>query len=143
MILILLLILHVIVAIMLVGSILIQSSKGGGLSGSIGGFGMGQSLFGSAGTATFLTKATSAFAILFFVTTLSIGYLYSKGKGMDNKTVNIFQQGLMREQKEMQERKKATSKADVKNLPTTKSSVPEKNLPTMKGTGKKAKPAGK
>jgi len=69
-----LIILHILISIFLVLSILMQSSKGGALSGTFGGGG-GGSLFGSRGAATFLSKTSSILAIAFMVLSIFISLL--------------------------------------------------------------------
>ena len=68
---------HVLVSIILVVSILLQSSKGGGLAGMFGGGG-GMGVFGARGAATFLSKVTMYMAITFGVTSISIAFLSAK-----------------------------------------------------------------
>jgi preprotein translocase subunit SecG len=63
-------ILHLIVCLFLIFIILIQSSKGAEMGAAFGG--SSQTLFGSRGAATFLSKLTSAAAILFMITSLSL-----------------------------------------------------------------------
>ena len=63
---------HVSACIALVVSILLQSGKGGGLAGAFGA-GSSQTLFGGRGAATFLTRASTALAVVFFVTSLTLG----------------------------------------------------------------------
>jgi preprotein translocase subunit SecG len=57
----------VIMSVFLVIFILLQSDKGGGLAGSLGGMGGGAMPFSGREAATILTKATTALAILFMV----------------------------------------------------------------------------
>lgn len=62
---------HVIVSLFLIGVVLVQSGKGAGLTATFGMGGMGQSLFGvQAGT--LLTRLTTALAIVFMITSLSL-----------------------------------------------------------------------
>ena len=68
---------HMLICIFLVGSILLQSSKGGGLAGMFGGGGMSGG-FSSRGAATFLSKMTMYLAIGFAVTSLSIALISSR-----------------------------------------------------------------
>jgi len=68
---------HILICIFLVGSILLQSSKGGGLAGMFGGGGMTGG-FSSRGAATFLSKMTMYLAIGFAVTSLSIAIISSR-----------------------------------------------------------------
>ncbi len=58
---------HVIVCIALILVVLMQSSKGEGLSGSAFGGGMSSAVFGGRGAATFLSRATTVLAIIFFL----------------------------------------------------------------------------
>ncbi len=60
-------ILHVVVCVLLVGVVLLQKSKGDGLSGAFGGGGALTASFGNVGAVTFLSRATSVLAILFMV----------------------------------------------------------------------------
>lgn len=67
-------ILHLVVCLFLIFIILIQSSKGAEMGAAFGG--SSQTLFGSRGAATFLSKLTTASAILFMITSLSLA-IYS------------------------------------------------------------------
>ena len=67
-------ILHLVVCLFLIFIILIQSSKGAEMGAAFGG--SSQTLFGSRGAATFLSKLTTAAAILFMITSLSLA-IYS------------------------------------------------------------------
>ena len=59
-------------------SILLQSGKGGGLAGAFGG-GSSQTLFGGRGAASFLSRASTILAVVFFVTSLTLGLAASRG----------------------------------------------------------------
>lgn len=87
-------VIHVIICIFLVISILLQSSKGGGLAGVFGGGSM-SGVFGARGAASFLSKVTLWLAIGFAVTTLSIALLSA---GLSGK-----QKGLIERQMELEE----------------------------------------
>ena len=69
-----LLIVHILVCLILVVSILLQASKGGGLSTAFGGGGGGTAMFGGAGAATFLSKVTTFLAVAFFLTCIGLWY---------------------------------------------------------------------
>jgi len=69
--------LHIAVCICLMASILLQSGKGGGLAGTFGA-GSSQTLFGGRGAATFLSRATTTLAVIFFVTSLTLGLQASR-----------------------------------------------------------------
>ena len=77
---ILLIIIHVIVSIALIMIVLLQTGKGADMGAAFGG-GSSQTLFGSTGASTFLSKATTAAAIIFMVTSLSLAYLSSHRTG--------------------------------------------------------------
>jgi len=65
---------HIIVCILLILIVLLQSGKGAAMGVSLGG-GAGQTLFGATGPASILTKITTAVAIIFMITSLTLAYL--------------------------------------------------------------------
>ena len=71
---------HIAVCISLMASILLQSGKGGGLAGTFGA-GSSQTLFGGRGAATFLSRATTTLAVVFFLTSLTLGLQASRSAG--------------------------------------------------------------
>ncbi|MBN2414337.1 preprotein translocase subunit SecG [bacterium] len=73
-------VIHVLVSIVLIISILMQSSKGSGLSGMFGG-GAGSSMLGGRGAATFLSKVTMWAGIAFALTSITIGLITSGTSG--------------------------------------------------------------
>jgi preprotein translocase subunit SecG len=70
----LLLLFHVLISIALVTLVLLQQGKGAEMGASFGS-GASQTVFGSQGASSFLFKLTGLFALLFFVSSLSLGYL--------------------------------------------------------------------
>lgn len=72
----LLIILHVIVCVALIMIVLLQTGKGADMGAAFGG-GSSQSLFGSTGASTFLSKATTVAAVIFMVTSLALAYVSS------------------------------------------------------------------
>jgi len=76
----LVLILHLIACVFLIFIVLIQSSKGAEMGAAFGG--SSQTLFGSRGAATFLNKLTTAAAIVFMLTSLSLAVLSIKGESV-------------------------------------------------------------
>jgi len=76
----LLVIIHVIASALMILLILMQSSKGEGLSGAFG-MGTGSSALFGADTATVLTKGTVVLAVIFAITCLSIALIQThRGK---------------------------------------------------------------
>jgi len=66
-------VIHVLVCIFLIVLVLLQPGKGGDL-GSVFGGGSSDSVFGSSGAMPFLSKLTRLLAIIFVITSLSLGY---------------------------------------------------------------------
>ena len=75
-----LIIVHVIVCVALIMIVLLQTGKGADMGAAFGG-GSSQTLFGSTGASTFLSKATTIAAIIFMVTSLWLAYNSSHKKG--------------------------------------------------------------
>ncbi len=73
----LLVILHVVVSIFLVLVIMVQQGKGADLAGAFGGGGS-QTAFGARGATTLLHKLTTAFFILFVITSMSLAILQAR-----------------------------------------------------------------
>ncbi len=76
--------LHFIVCIVLIAVVLLQRGKGSALGASLGG-GSANTVFGSRGAGNFLTKITTASAITFMATSLSLSYL-----GYQKSDVRLF-----------------------------------------------------
>lgn len=64
--------LHILVAFIMVAVILLQAGKGAEIGAAFGG--SSQTIFGSRGAATFLSKVTAAAALLFMVTSLALSF---------------------------------------------------------------------
>lgn len=71
-------VIHIIVSILLIIVVLLQPGKSGDL-GSIFGGGTSESVFGSSGAVPFLTKVTRGLAVLFMLTSLTLGYFAATG----------------------------------------------------------------
>lgn len=67
-------VLHVMVCLVLVIVVLLQHGKGADIGAVFGG-GASSTVFGSRGAGNFLTKLTTASALIFMVTSLSLAYL--------------------------------------------------------------------
>jgi preprotein translocase subunit SecG len=79
-------ILHVIVSFIMVGVILLQAGKGAEMGAAFGG--SSQTIFGSRGPGTFLSKMTAAAAAIFMITSLSLSVL-SKGRFMSTSVLDL------------------------------------------------------
>ncbi|MBI3596029.1 MAG: preprotein translocase subunit SecG [Nitrospirae bacterium] len=82
----LLIILHVIVSFIMVGVILLQAGKGAEIGASFGG--SSQTVFGSRGPGTFLSKLTVSAAVIFMLTSLSLSVL-SKGRFLSTSVLDL------------------------------------------------------
>ena len=79
-------ILHVTVAFFLIIVVLLQSGKAADLAGAFGGMGS-QTAFGPRGAATVLSKATTIAAILFMLTSISLGIVKSRSQGVGESVI--------------------------------------------------------
>lgn len=70
----LIIVLHVLIALAIIGLVLVQHGKGADM-GSGFGSGASGSLFGATGSANFLSRTTAVLATIFFLTSLGLAYL--------------------------------------------------------------------
>jgi len=70
-------IVHVFVCMVLVGVVLLQQGKGGGMGAAFGG--ATTQVFGGRGAGNILTRATAICAAVFMLTSVSLAYLSSSG----------------------------------------------------------------
>ena len=68
---------HVITAVVLVVLVLMQHGKGADMGASFGS-GSAGSLFGSSGSANFLSRSTAVAATVFFITSMTLTYLNAR-----------------------------------------------------------------
>jgi preprotein translocase subunit SecG len=73
-------VIHIIVAVALILIVLLQTGKGADMGAAFGGGGS-QTLFGSTGISTFLSRLTTIAAIVFMLTSLGLAYLSSHRSG--------------------------------------------------------------
>ncbi|PHS72664.1 MAG: preprotein translocase subunit SecG [Cycloclasticus sp.] len=79
---------HVLVAALMIGLILIQHGKGAD-AGAAFGSGASGTVFGSKGSGSFLTRSTAMLATAFFITSLTLAYLGANRTAPDNIIDNI------------------------------------------------------
>jgi preprotein translocase subunit SecG len=70
----LVLVVHLIVALALIGLVLLQHGKGADMGAAFGS-GASGSLFGASGSANFLSRTTGVLAAVFFVSSLALAYM--------------------------------------------------------------------
>ena len=88
-----LLVVQVLLSISLIVLILMQHGKGAD-AGAAFGSGASATVFGARGSGNFMTKATTAIAILFFITCLSLAYLSSHRAEPQSVTGSVTEQQI-------------------------------------------------
>ena len=78
-----LVVMHIIVCLFLIAVVLLQSGKGAEMGAAFGG--SSQTLFGSRGAATFLSKLTTISAVVFMLTSFALAIVASKGSSVIQK----------------------------------------------------------
>ena len=84
-------VLHVLVCFFLIAVVLLQRGKGAEMGAVFGG-GASSTVFGSRGAGNFLTKMTTASAVLFMITSLSLSYITT-----DQAGDKLFEDGVVEE----------------------------------------------
>src|SRR5881394_4297255 len=72
-----LIVLHVLVALSILGLVLLQHGKGADMGSGFGG-GASGSLFGATGSANFLSRTTAVLAAVFFILSLALAYVATR-----------------------------------------------------------------
>jgi preprotein translocase subunit SecG len=75
-----LIVLHVLVALSIIGLVLLQHGKGADMGSGFGG-GASGSLFGATGSANFLSRSTGVLATLFFILSLALAWAATNRSG--------------------------------------------------------------
>jgi preprotein translocase subunit SecG len=75
---------HIVIALLLIAIILLQQGKGA-TAGAAFGTGASSTVFGSRGSASFLTRTTAILATLFLANSLLLAYLY--GQSLEQKSL--------------------------------------------------------
>lgn len=78
-------VIHIVTAAVLIGLVLMQHGKGADMGAAFG-TGSAGSLFGSSGSANFLSRSTAVAAAIFFMTSLTLTYLY----GHHSQTLGVM-----------------------------------------------------
>jgi preprotein translocase subunit SecG len=81
-----LLVIHMLTAVAIIGLVLLQQGKGADMGAAFGG-GASQTLFGSRGSATFLSRTTGILAAIFFATSLALAVVYSRQSGERTRSI--------------------------------------------------------
>ena len=100
-------VIHVIVAIAIIGLVLLQQGKGADAGASFGA-GASQTVFGSSGSGNFLVQTTTVLATIFFVTSLSLAIFAKNQSGVGVTTgLPVVNQDILEE----------TTAADQSDIP--------------------------
>ena len=68
---------HMVIAVALIVLVLVQRGRGAEIGAAFGS-GASQTVFGARGSASFLTRLTAGLAALFFISSLTLAYVYSQ-----------------------------------------------------------------
>ncbi|MFV1997015.1 MAG: preprotein translocase subunit SecG [Acidiferrobacterales bacterium] len=100
----------------LIGLILLQRGKGADAGAAFGGGGAGgsETLFGSQGSANFLSRLTAGLAIVFFAVTMALAFLSAKRVEPGSATQSVTEQPV------------APKPTPGKQVPTVPDSAPKK-----------------
>jgi len=87
----LIIVIHVVVALAIIGLVLLQHGKGADMGSGFGG-GASSSLFGATGSANFLSRATAVLATMFFILSLVLAYIATNAPRESGSVVDRIQQ---------------------------------------------------
>ena len=107
----LILVAHVVIAVALIALVLLQQGKGAD-AGAAFGSGASATMFGSRGSASFLSRTTAALATAFFLTSLTLAY-FATQTSVPKSVVERVQTG----QPAADKPKDSSGPADVPQLP--------------------------
>lgn len=85
------LLIHLILAFSIIGLVLIQHGKGAD-AGAAFGSGASGTVFGSAGSGSFLTRTTTTLALLFAITSVTLTLMASKGTKPETLSDKLIKQ---------------------------------------------------
>src|SRR5688500_5355256 len=119
-----LVVLHVLMALAIIGLVLLQHGKGADMGSGFGG-GSSGSLFGATGSANFLSRTTAVLATLFFLSSLGLAYLATSKPKEGGGTV--MDRATKRDEKQAPPAKAAhdAQKAPEKAAPQSGKEVPQ------------------
>jgi len=139
-------IVHIFVCMVLVGVVLLQQGKGGGMGAAFGG--ATTQVFGGRGAGNILTRATAICAAIFMITSVSLAYLSSSGdRALKAKVAQ--EAGRKKDKGELKQRSKDSDEKDkdkdapaptesAPTPPTTETAPSPSPTPAPEGTGEPA-----
>lgn len=126
---------HVLAALALIGLVLIQHGKGADAGASFGGGGS-NTVFGSAGSANFLTRATAVFAVVFFITSLGLAWMARQQANLEDPVLPVLEKVQQESEVPVLDEPAATS--DVPVIEETTSDVPQADVESAAPEGEAA-----
>jgi len=127
----LIIVMHVVVALAIIGLVLLQHGKGADMGSGFGG-GASSSLFGATGSANFLSRATAALATVFFVLSLALAYIATNQPRDSGSVVDRVQRQKAEEKKD--------AAAAVPGAATAPDATGQKPAPANEGAKDKSVP---
>ena len=85
-----LIVIHVLTALAIIVLVLMQQGRGADMGAAFGGG--SQTLFGARGSANFLTRVTALLATVFFITSLTLAYIYGQSTQPQSVTEQVTEQ---------------------------------------------------
>lgn len=113
--------LHMLCALCIIILVLLQHGKGAEMGASLGSGGASQTIFGSQGSGSFLTKITTIFALIFAITSISLSFFINQS---NEKISKILLEQHKVKQQSLLEQKNSNSES-LKNIERTKSNNPD------------------
>ena len=127
----LMIVVHVVVALGIIGLVLLQHGKGADMGSGFGG-GASSSLFGATGSANFLSRATAVLATVFFVLSLALAYVATNTPRDSGSVVDRVQRQKAPEKKDAPVVPGAATTPDAasqKPAPAAVEGAKDKNVP--------------
>jgi preprotein translocase subunit SecG len=118
-----LIVLHVLIALAIIGLVLLQHGKGADMGSGFGG-GASGSLFGATGSANFLSRTTAVLAAVFFVSSLALAYFATERPREASSVVDRAPAAQPKAEPAKPEAKSEKAPANEKQPPAEKS-VPQ------------------
>lgn len=118
---------HVLLAIVLIALVLLQHGKGADMGAAFGS-GSAGSLFGASGSATFLSRATSIVAAMFFATSMSLTY-FSVNQTESASIMSLMEQAEESENSSASELEENQVFERHKNMPEVESASKVNKIP--------------
>jgi preprotein translocase subunit SecG len=116
-----LIVLHVLMALAIIGLVLLQHGKGADMGSGFGG-GASGSLFGATGSANFLSRTTAILAAVFFVSSLALAYFATQ---RPTESGSVVDRARPAQEKKAEPAKSAAPQPEKPAPPQGEKSVPQ------------------